>query len=206
MPKFIDRTNQVVNGSIILQRANTGKKQVEWVCKCKCGNIFVTRYEHLKRSGHCPKCGRLSQSALTQKHGKYKTKLYSVWVQIRQRCNNCKCKSYPNYGGRGIKVCQEWDESFLSFEEWALNNGYAEGLSIDRIDNNGNYEPGNCRWTTDFVQSRNKRNNHMITYNGETLTLTDMAIKYGYEPRVIDKRLRTGWTIERTFTEPKKVI
>ena len=102
-----------------------------------------------------------------KKHGKSGTKLYSRWTNMKDRCNNPHNISYPNYGGRGIQVCEEWQHDFQAFFDWAMANGYREDLTLDRINNDGNYEPSNCRWATKLEQGANKRNNIHVTINGE---------------------------------------
>lgn len=139
---------------------------------------------------------------MNKRHGMAKTRLNNIYHSMKNRCNNPNNYKYKNYGARGIKVCDEWSQDFANFYNWAISSGYREGLSIDRIDNNGNYEPSNCRWVTQYEQNRNQRSNHMVTYNGETLCLTDMGIKYGINPKILSNRLRYGWSIERALTEP----
>ena len=112
------------------------------------------------------------------RHGMWGTSIYARWKHIKARCYNSNGKQYKDYGGRGIRVCDEWLENFEPFYEWAINNGYREDLTIDRIDVNGDYEPSNCRWVTAKAQQNNKRSNHFITYNNETHTLTEWAEKY----------------------------
>lgn len=107
--------------------------------------------------------------------------LHHIWTGMRRRCNNPNDKSYPDYGGRGIKVCPEWDSDYLNFKDWALKNGYIKGLSIDRIDNSKGYEPSNCRWASDIMQANNKSNNSYVTVNGVTHTASEWAMYYGVE-------------------------
>lgn len=139
-------------------------------------------------------------------HGKYKTKLYSVYRNMKQRCLNPNKKSYVRYGGRGITICDKWlgRNGFMAFYEWAMNNGYSEGLTIDRIDNDGNYEPENCRWADRVTQNNNFSRNRKYTYNGETHSLSEWGrIKpngLGYE--ILRSRLRDGWDVEDAFTRP----
>lgn len=207
MPKYIDRTGTEFNGIIFLRRAENKGQNVMWLCKCTCGNEYVDRAEHIFSGRKCPDCGRKSQSQKISKHGKYKDALYAVWLSMKQRCNNPKCKAYKDYGGRGISVCSEWADDYLIFAKWANDNGYQKGLSIDRIDVNGNYEPSNCRWLTISEQQMNKRTNHLITFNGETDTITNMARKYGFEPSTIEGRLtKNKWTIEKALTTPVKIL
>ena len=135
------------------------------------------------------------------KHLKCNTKLYFVYHKIKDRCYNPNEKGYKNYGGRGIAMCQEWQDDFMNFYNWAIENGYKEGLSIDRINNNGNYEPSNCRWATREIQNKNKRSNRYITFNGETKTLTDWSLSLGFSDDTVRRRLKDGWSIERALTE-----
>lgn len=107
--------------------------------------------------------------------------LHHIWTGMRRRCNNPNDKSYPDYGGKGIKVCPEWDDNYLSFKEWALNNGYIKGLSIDRLDNTKGYSPDNCRWASDIMQANNKSNNNIVTVNGVTHTASEWAVYYGVQ-------------------------
>lgn len=118
-----------------------------------------------------------------------KNRLYAVWNSMKQRCNNHKSQKYKIYGARGIKVCNEWNESYDSFRKWALDNGYKEGLTLDRINVDGNYEPNNCRWVTYEVQNSNKSNNVWIEYKGEKHTATQWAKIYGYDVKVIYQKM-----------------
>ena len=118
-----------------------------------------------------------------------KNRLYRIWADMKRRCKNSDRPNYKNYGGKGIRVCQEWENSFDSFREWALNNGYSDDLSIDRIDNDGNYEPSNCRWATAKEQANNKRNNLHIKYKGETRTLAQWCEVFGLERNVVAMRI-----------------
>lgn len=120
--------------------------------------------------------------------------------------------NYKNYGGRGITVCDEWRDDVQAFYDWAMKSGYKEELlpngrskwTLDRIDVNGNYEPSNCRWATVIEQANNRRKNHFITYNGETLTIAQIAIKYGIKSSVLSWRIRDGWDIKRAIETPIK--
>ena len=133
------------------------------------------------------------------------TKLYAIYHAMKSRCYNNNNHAYDRYGGRGIKICDEWLNDYESFYSWSIQNGYREGLSIDRINNNGNYSPDNCRWTTTYYQNRNRRSNHLITVNGETGLLFDIARKYGVSPKLVSKRINVyGWSDEKAVLEPKK--
>ncbi|MBO7715855.1 MAG: hypothetical protein J6S85_19990 [Methanobrevibacter sp.] len=132
-------------------------------------------------------------------HGQRHTKLYKVWEGMKRRCFNKNDHSYKHYGGKGIKVCKEWLH-FPPFFEWAKANGYKEGLTIDRIDSNGNYEPKNCRWVSHKVQNRNYSRNHMITYNGETRCLADWADFFKINRATVLFRLKQGKPLPEVFS------
>lgn len=121
-----------------------------------------------------------------------------IWKNMRQRCHNLNHPYYRNYGGRGITICGEW-QSFNVFEQWAYANGYNDGLTIDRIDNNGNYEPNNCRWVTMKVQCNNKRDNRLIALNGKTQTVSQWADELGINYGVVRNRLHKGLPLEKVF-------
>jgi len=120
---------------------------------------------------------------------------------MRRRCNNRRDQDYPYYGGRGIKVYKEWD-NYAAFHDWAMKNGYADHLTLDRINNNGDYCPENCRWATRKEQARNTRQNHFITFNGKTMTIAEWAEYVGVSSTVLRTRLYRGWPIERALTRP----
>lgn len=126
-----------------------------WLCLCECGREPIVRGHHL-RSGHTVSCGCWSRDRSII-HGASKTRLYRIWGGFRDRCQNLHSHKYSDYGRRGIVICDEWKSSFAAFKTWAMSNGYADHLSLDRINNDGNYEPGNCRWTTMVQQNRNRR-------------------------------------------------
>lgn len=136
------------------------------------------------------------------KHGGKGTKLYEVWYSMRRRCNCQKSSNYKHYGGRGITVCEEWNTDFATFQKWALDNGYVEGLSIDRIDNNCGYDPSNCRWATLTEQANNQRTTLKIEYNGVMKTLHQWADCLGIKANTLYYRIfKLNWDIERAFTE-----
>lgn len=131
-------------------------------------------------------------------------RLYRVWDGIIQRCCNPNAKNYHNYGGRGISVCDEWRTDFSVFEEYCISNGWKEGLQIDRVNNNGNYCPGNIRFVTQAENLRNKRTNHMITFNGETLCAADWCERFSIDDSTLWRRLTSGWSVEDALTKPKQ--
>lgn len=131
------------------------------------------------------------------------SRLYKSWAHMKERCHNPTCHDYRNWGGRGITVCDAWKNDFLAFKEWALSNGYREGLTIDRINNDGNYEPSNCRWATRREQSNNRRGLHYITYKGETKTISEWSRVTGIAMTTLYMRLtKYGWSIEKTIETP----
>ena len=127
---------------------------------------------------------------------------------MRSRCKNPKATKYEYYGGKGIKVCKEWDEDFICFYNWSINNGWAKGLSIDRINGNKDYCPDNCRWTTYTMQNNNLSCNHNITYNGKTQSIYAWAKELDISQKMLSERIRRGWDIKRAFTTPntKEVV
>lgn len=215
MGKLIDLTGQRFGRLVVIKRSKAGNDgSVYWYCRCDCGKEVIVKGSAL-RSGHTKSCGCfnsdfhrscLEQTLFKNKpcDGRSRTRLYPIWRSMRDRCNNPNCKAYPRYGGRGISVCAEWANSFDAFRAWALSRGYAENLSIDRIDNNKGYCPENCRWVSVDIQCRNRRSNVYISYGGEAQTLSDWAREYGLDSHVIRYRLKHGWPIERALTEPAK--
>ena len=128
-----------------------------------------------------------------------KTRLYRKWASMKNRCNRPSHKDFHNYGGRGIKVCDEWND-FSTFAEWAISNGYTDGVTLDRIDNNKGYSPDNCRFVDYLTQENNRRNNRMLSYNNQTFSLAQWARITGLKENCIRERLRRGWSVEKTLS------
>lgn len=208
-PKFEDLSNKKLGRLLVIKRVENSRfSTTRWLCKCDCGNELIVFGCHL-RSGHTRSCGCISKEIIRQaehkpKHGLIKTRIYKIWNGIRNRTNikTANKEMYKNYSGRGIKICDEWKE-FINFYNWSMANGYKENLTIDRIDNNGDYEPSNCRWTTWKKQQNNKRNNVIIEFNNEKHTLEEWNDKKGFTKGLIRNRLRRGWSIERALNTPK---
>lgn len=202
-----DLTGQRFGRLTVLHRGEdqvdpSGKRHTTWVCQCDCGNQSTVITDALLR-GRTKSCGcwrkqYLSQSKST--HAESDSPLYGVWCNIKQRCLCPTCHAYPYYGGRGITVCEEWRNSFEVFRDWAYANGYRSGLTIDRINVNGNYEPDNCTWVTRRAQANNRRSNVLLTYNGETHNLMEWAEKLHKNYKTLHTRLSVGWSVERILT------
>lgn len=198
--KFINLVGEKHGKLSVVEYLGTNKYQQRmWKCVCDCGNeVIVTSHKittYQKKS-----CGCLSK-----KHGLSNTRLSRIFKNMKQRCYNPNNPRYNFYGGLGIKVCDEWMDKkngFIDFYNWAMNNGYQDDLTIDRIDVNGNYEPSNCRWITNQAQQFNKHVNHYITYNNKTQTLTEWALELGINRKALSTRLSRGWSVERAFTTP----
>lgn len=205
--KFIDLTGKRFEKLVVIKYVEKGK----WLCKCDCGNEKIIRGDSLKQRLTLS-CGCLHKRIVAktcknnfQKHGLSKTRLNNIYHNIKQRCLNVKDPKYYCYGGRGIKICDEWKNDFKAFYDWAISNGYDDNLTIDRIDNNGNYEPSNCRWATYKIQANNTRKNHYITYNNETHTLTEWASKNNIKISTLSMRLKSkNFTTEKALTKGKK--
>lgn len=208
MPKHKDLTGQRFGYLEVLKRLENrmfpgGQTAPQYLCKCACGNEVVVLGQQLVH-GRATSCGCYRAEAARKKfttHGLSNTRLSRIWRGMKDRCCNPKSKIYKHYGGRGITVCDEWKDSFESFYEWAMSNGYSDELSIDRINNDGNYEPLNCRWVDDKHQCNNRRSNHVITYNGETHTLQEWAEKCGVEHTTLLRRIRKGLSIVEVLKE-----
>jgi hypothetical protein len=162
--KYIDLVGKRFGKLVVLEKANSVEKRPSWICKCDCGKTTTVIGGNLT-SGTTKSCGCIAKERgykMLFKHGLSKTRLYRVWDAMKGRCSNPRHQAYKHYGERGITVCDEWKNSFISFCEWAYANGYDENAergkcTLDRIDNNGNYEPSNCRWVSMAVQTSNRR-------------------------------------------------
>lgn len=184
-----------------------GYKIERWQFKCDCGKVIERNKNYIIR-GECCSCGcekskrtiRLNKLYKT-KHKMKNTKLYHIWGGIKTRCYNKLNHAYGLYGGRGIIMCDEWKNDFLSFYNWAIQNGYRDDLTIDRIDVNGIYCPENCRWVSMKEQSRNKRTNAFVEYNGEIRCIAEWADILKKSPQMLRYRLKNGWSISDAFNK-----
>lgn len=180
----------------VVARVGSDKKgQALWYCKCACGGNTITNTYNLT-SGITKGCGCLRG----KKKDEVSDRVRNIWNNMKQRCTNPLNPNYKYYGGKGITICEEWYD-IHKFNQWALLNGYADNLTIDRIDNNGNYEPSNCRWVAHSDQMKNQTSNRPITFNGETHLISEWADIVGIARRTIQYRLdKGGWTIEQALT------
>lgn len=212
--KAIDLTNQRFGLLTVIEfygsiSKGQSKPARYWVCKCDCGNI-VTVLANSLRQGRTFSCGCLRSERLkerNEKHNMSHSTLYHAWSNMKERCFNKNNPRYKDYGYRGITVCEEWLD-FDTFRKWSLENGFIERkqnnrslLSIDRIDNNGNYEPSNCRWVDNCIQANNKRNVKQYTYKGRTQSLSQWAREMGINLSTLHSRInRLGWSLEEALT------
>ena len=178
------------------------------MARCECGSIKDYRLSDVK-SGKSSNCGcvRILGNKLRSTHGDSNIPLYKVWRGMKERCTYVKHVKFARYGGRGISVCAEWSESYESFKAWALFNGYEMGLELDRKDNDGNYCPDNCRWTTKKANRRNKSTNRILVFNGESKCMAEWAEITGISQDTIKDRLnKLTWPVDKALTVPVKSI
>ena len=230
MGKFLDLSGRRFGKLVVLERVDgyrrpSGKSEARWKCICDCGGETFSDSWSLthgaKTSCGCDVHERLSASMkrthekhpeiaanfkkMATRHGESKTRLYKIWLGMKSRCNDHGCAGYENYGGRGISICKEWENDFLSFMAWALAHGYDESAprlqcTLDRIDVNGDYHPDNCRWISQKEQQQNKRNTHFITHNGETHSVAEWGQILGMNPNTIYSRIGwLGWEEEQAL-------
>lgn len=208
MHKIIDLTGQRFGRLIALKCIGKNKFRYRlWECECDCGNIaIVTSYNLMHSRTISCGCYRIENTKKqSTKHNLRHTDLYVLFGGMKHRCYDKNAVNYKNYGGRGITICNEWLNNFKAFYDWSMLNGYKKGLTIDRIDNNGNYEPSNCRWVTREVQNNNKRTCNYLTYNGETHTIKEWSVIKGLDYRCLQQRITVlKWDIEKALNKPNK--
>jgi hypothetical protein len=203
MAKIIDLTRQRFGELLVLDFYKINKHgNATWRCLCNCGKETLVVGSDL-RNGHTSSCG-CKEGFRT--HGHSRSKIYRVHYNMLNRCYNPEDASFERYGKRGILVCDEWKNDFLSFYNWALSNGYQKGLTIDRIDNDGPYSPENCRFVTMKDNSNNKRNNRWLTYKGKTKTVAQWGELLNITVGTLYDRLYAGWTHEEILTKPPKIL
>jgi len=207
MSKYIDLVGKRYGKLTVIRKTEERRGSfVVWECLCDCGNKCKVITGSLK-NGNTMSCGCLSENNLRKglklAHSESKTRLYAIWTGMKRRCNNKNTKSYKNYGGRGIKVCKEWND-YVNFREWALQNGYSDnqGLSIERKDVNGNYCPENCEFIPFKEQSKNRRNTKKWIINGIERREAELCREYGIRRETFIYRINKGWALIDALTKP----
>lgn len=217
MGKVKDISGMVFNEWTVIKETGRNRSGgAMFLCRCSCGKEKIVDGRSI-RSGASKNCGhnrlekalKMAVKAVT-KHGGKRERLYGVWSGMRDRCNNENSRFYHRYGGRGIKVCDEWDSSYENFRNWAMNNGYDPTLpkgscTIERVDNDREYSPDNCVWTSSKKQCNNRGNNHIIEFGGESHTIAEWSELTGIRKDTLRRRICVyGWDVERALTEPPR--
>ena len=206
LPRNIkDRTGHVYGRWTVIAFTGTKSKRAQWLLRCECGTERVVASQSLV-GGRSRSCGCLNAemvSARCRTHGLSGTPVFNVWSSMNQRCVNANDKFYHEYGARGISVCERWRESFENFYA-DMGPRPSDKHSIDRRDNDGNYEPSNCRWATRTEQARNRSNNVIISYKGKSQCIAAWAEEVGMKSRTLRDRLKSGWSAEDALTKPVK--
>lgn len=205
----IDMTGKVCGRLTVVSRYETKKRGAYWLCDCECGKQTVVCGRNL-RTGHTKSCGCLHDDLSSERtiernrtHEMSGTRLYHIWTDMKKRCKNKNHWAFERYGGRGVSVCGEWDNDFLSFHNWAVEHGYSENLTIDRKDNDGNYCPENCMWVTMVEQANNKSNNTKVVFHGEEYTVAQLSRMCGISYRTLYRRIHcSGWDAEKAALTP----
>lgn len=208
MGNLIDLTGQRFGRWTVLRldHNNAPRGEARWICRCDCSTLRSVSGHDL-RSGKSNSCGCLkrelasSRMKLNPNYGESQTRLYTVWTNMKSRVRNPNDPAYSDYGGRGIQICEEWMD-FQKFKRWAIESGYNDSLTIDRVDVNGDYCPENCRWTTRTVQNNNTRRNHTLTVNGRTMTVAEWAKETGVSRLTLHQRIKNGWSDEDVILKP----
>jgi hypothetical protein len=181
---------------VVIGRAPNAGRFANWICQCDCGNIRIISAGNLKRpstySCGCAKGGKV-------KHGMAGTRMYRIWSGMKARCYNPSNDAWGRYGGRGIVVCERWHDFAMFIADMGERPA---GTSLDRINNDGNYEPGNCRWATQTQQTRNTRSNRWVVVDGLRMVFAEAAEKYGISPATAWLRLKSGWSEDDAFMVP----
>ena len=196
MPRFINMIAQRFGRLTVIERVSQPRQPVRWLCHCSCGNEITVAAGCL-RSGNTRSCGCLRAETSRQRmttHGATANRVRSpeniAWKHMRARCLNPRTREYPRYGGRGITICERWSK----FENFLADMGpRPKGTSLDRTDNSGNYEPGNCRWATPMQQGANTRRNHLVMYQGERMILAEAIRRSGVSIPGVKRRIKAGW-------------
>lgn len=202
-PRFQDLTGQTFFRITVIAYAGNNNGRHFWSCQCKCGRVVTTTGQRVKKGGGCRHCGYERVRRARTIHGGNGTDIYAIWQGIVARCTKTRCGAYPQYGGRGIRICKRW----LRFENFRDDIGPrpSKEHTIERKDNDGPYAPWNCVWDTRKAQARNTRRNHLLTFRGETRCIAEWADVVGIPQDNISERInRRGWSVERALTTPLK--
>lgn len=208
MKPIFNLTGQKFGRWTVISEAPRHGQTRYWLCQCDCGTVREVRQQNLI-NGQSTSCGCYHREEAksignrSRKHGDFGTHLYGIWAGMKRRCYNPHTKYYEDYGGRGIKVCDKWLD-YVPFKEWATSHGYSEGMSIERLDVNGNYCPENCTWIPKNQQNRNKRNTIRIEYKGKTYTLKEISEITHIKEHTLFARYQRGWTSEEIFNPKLK--
>lgn len=205
---IIDLINKKFNMFTVLADAQSDSPYRVVVAQCRCGTIKTVRLAELK-NGKSTNCGCIRSAKLrlrNAKHSLSRHPLYRIWRGMIERCYYDKHVAYNRYGERGIKVCDEWQNDFMTFYNWAIANGWRKKLEIDRKNNDGNYCPENCRIVTQLINARNKSSNRMLTFDGRTMCMSEWSEIVGIAANTIKDRLnKLGWTIDEALTTPLQI-
>ncbi|WP_392355831.1 hypothetical protein PSR14_31170 (plasmid) [Bacillus sp. A01H] len=213
MSNRIDLTGKKFGRLIVIGSNGTDKYyKLFWKCKCDCGKNVSVRGDRLK-SGNTKSCGCLN-AELVKKRAAEKSimgrvkeeRLYRIWQSMKQRCYDKNSCEFERYGKRGITICEEWTSNYYAFKEWAIQNGYSNSLSIDRINVNGDYTPENCKWSTPKEQANNRRNSWFLVYKGKKQTLAEWSDELKIPYACLYRRLKSNWPIEKAFTKPSRKL
>ena len=211
MTRTIDLTGQVFGRLTVVERTKRNGR-LAWLCRCVCG-VAKTVAGHYLRNGRTRSCGCFRSDFAAANHLSHGGRLhhrgpgarhnaeYGAWLAMKARCARVRLRDYPNYGGRGITVCERWRHDFAAFLA-DMGPRPTPDHSVDRRDNDGNYEPGNCRWATRVEQGRNKRSNRILTVSGEARTATEWAQRFGVDVRTILRRISLGWHDDAAVRTP----
>lgn len=193
-----DLSGLVFNALTVIELAGRVNGKAKWKCLCKCGKETVADGYQISR-GITTSCGCRKFETKNARHGQSKTRAHAIWRKMLGRCMNPNDAAFSDYGGRGITVCERW----TVFENFLEDMGHpADGLSIDRIDNNSGYDPENCRWASNVEQANNKRNNHFVILNGERKTISEWSRVLGIGIGTIERRIAAGWPEDRLLIPP----
>lgn len=205
MPKLLDLTGERFGRLVVLSMSEVKKSgKVHWNCVCDCGKLAVCVSGNL-RNGGSTSCGCFRIERITEErfiHGRNsKDPTYGTWMAMKMRCTNTSSDHYQYYGARGIKVCERWSNFMLFLEDMGER---PDGMTIDRINSDGDYEPGNCKWSTDIEQANNKRNSRVLEMDGISMTVSEWGRKLDVPSKVIFRRIYKGWDAKEALTTPIK--